>query len=143
MGAMSRENVEVVRKLYDLGAGNLEAGLGLELFDPDIEWLPASQSVLSASSYRGHAGVRDFWNELMSAWEEYLVEPQEFLDLGDQVVVVQRIRARSQRGLEISEVWSSLFTLRDGVIVRFRGFTDRDGALAAASPRERGGSRPR
>ena len=36
--------------------------------------------------------------------------------------------------LEVEEVWSSLFTLRDGRIVRVEGFASRDGALEAAGP---------
>lgn len=135
---MSRENVEIVRRFYEFQPVDLAAGVGLELFDPEIEWLPVSQSLLGANSYRGHSGLLRFWDDLLSAWEEYQAEPQEFMDLGDQVVAVHLIRARSERGLEIAETWSALFTLRDKTIVRCRNFTDRGGALEAARAREQG-----
>jgi ketosteroid isomerase-like protein len=135
---MSRENVEIVRRFYKLLPGSLVDGAGLELCDPEIEWLPVQQSLLGANSYRGHSGLRRFWEDLLSAWEEYRVEPQELLDLGDQVVVVHLIRARSKRGLEVAETWSALFTLGDGMIVRCRNFTDRGGALKAARARKHG-----
>ena len=132
---MSRENVEIVRRTFEIGVRDVDAWL--QLYDPDIEWLPAPQSLLAAESYRGHDGVRCFWADLFSAWERYEVEAQEFQDLGDQVVVVALVRARSARGIELEEVWSGLFTLRAGKIVRFQGFADRDGALDAAHPGRR------
>ena len=128
---MSRENVEIVRRTFGFGLSDIDAWL--ELYDPEIEWLPAPQSLQAAESYRGHEGVRRFWDDLFSAWERYEVEAQEFRDLGDQVVVIALVRARSPRGMELNEVWSGLFTLRAGKIVRFQGFADRDGALDAAS----------
>jgi ketosteroid isomerase-like protein len=130
---MSRENVEVVRALHQLRPDDLVAGRRepTDLFDPEIEWLPASQSLLAGDRYHGHEGVRRFWTDLLSTWDEYVVEAKEFFDFGDQVAVIMRIRARSGRGLEVNEVWSGLYTLRDGRIVRFQGFADREGALEA------------
>ncbi|HVS28356.1 MAG TPA: nuclear transport factor 2 family protein [Solirubrobacteraceae bacterium] len=130
---MSRQNVEIVRQILEIQPFDL--GRASELLDTDIEWFPAAQSLLAADSYRGHEGVRRFWADLLSVWDEYLVEPEEFMDLGDQVVVITRIRARSPSGVKIEETWSGLFDMRDGRIVRFRGFTDRDGALEAAGLR--------
>jgi ketosteroid isomerase-like protein len=129
---MSQENVEVVQKLYELGPSAVLSGRDLsDLLDPDVEWLPAAQSLLAGDRYDGHEGVRRFWTDLLSAWDEYRVEPVEFFDCGDQVAVVMRIRARSERGIEVDENWSALYALRDGRIVRFQGFTDPDGALEA------------
>jgi ketosteroid isomerase-like protein len=133
---MSQANVEVVQRVHELGPRDLEDGRGRDLFDPDIEWFPASQSLLAANGYYGLAGVRSFFGDLLSTWDEYQVEPEEFLDLGDQVVVVLHIRARSGRGIDVEETWSGLYTLRDGKVIRFQGFTDRNGALAAADRQE-------
>jgi ketosteroid isomerase-like protein len=108
-----------------------------EYFDPEIEWVPAQQSLLAHREYRGYEGVRRFWTDFLSAWDEYELEPVEFVDRGDQVAVVMRMTARTE-GLQIDEVWSSLSTLRDGKIIRVQGFTSRDGALEAS-----GGQRER
>jgi ketosteroid isomerase-like protein len=102
-----------------------------ELFDPDVEWLPAGQSTLAAEVYRGYAGVARFWADIFSAWEEYALEPLELVDLDDRVAVVARIRART-RQIEIDERWSALCAFRDGRIVRFQGFASPEGALEAA-----------
>jgi ketosteroid isomerase-like protein len=130
---MSRGNLEVVQALHQLRPADLASGRRdpIDFFDPNVEWLPAAQSLLAGDTYHGHEGVRRFWTELLSTWDEYLVEPTEFVDLGDQVAVIMRIRARSGRGIEVNETWSGLYTLRQGRIVRFQGFTNRDGALEA------------
>lgn len=128
---MSRENVEVVRRTFEVGVRDVDALL--EFFDPAVEWVPVPQSLLAGESYRGHDGVRRLWEDLFSAWEKYEAEALDYRDLGDQVAVITRIRARSAHGLELDEVWSALFTLKAAKIIRFQGFADRAGALAAAT----------
>jgi ketosteroid isomerase-like protein len=137
---MSQQNVELVRRLFAELAPNFpvdepesrltDATLG-EFFDPEIEWVPVRQSLLAVDSYRGYDGVRRFWIEFLSTWEEYVVEPQEFFDRGDQVAVIMRMSGRTH-DLAIQETWSSLYTLRNGRILRIEAFTSRDGAVEAA-----------
>ena|SRR5215218_114762 len=145
---MSQENVETVRGVFALAArfsGVLSAGevdryltdaALREYFDPEIEWVPVPQSLLATSSYTGYAGVRRFWTDFLSAWDEYVLKPVDFVDCGDQVAMIMRMTARTQE-LRLDELWSSLFTLRDGKIVRVQGFTNREGALEAARLRSR------
>jgi ketosteroid isomerase-like protein len=97
--------------------------------DPEIEWVPVTDSVL-AGSYRGFDGVRRFWGEFLSAWETYRVEPLSFDDAGDRVAVVLHIVGRTH-GLEVDETRSSLLTVRAGRVVRVESFGDRDGAHRA------------
>ena len=70
---MSKENVELVRRLYAELASEgssqdfdqrLTDGALDRFLDPSIEWLPVSDSVLAVDSYRGFEGVRRFWAEL-------------------------------------------------------------------------------
>jgi ketosteroid isomerase-like protein len=133
---VSRRNVDVVQALYELRPEDMLSGTELgEFFDPEVEWFPPTASLMSVEGYRGYEGIRALWQDLLSTWEEYQPIPEEVLDFGDQVVVIMRMRARSSRGIEINEVWSALFTLRDARIVRVQGFTDRDAALDAVSER--------
>ncbi len=104
-------------------------------FDPEVEWFPADQSLLAGETYRGYEGIERFFEDLLSAWDEYLIEPEEFRSIGNEVVVVNKIRAHT-REIEIDEMWSSLWTLRDRRIVRYRGFASPDGGLEAAGLRE-------
>ena len=137
---MSRDNVELVRRLYgelasEGSTGEFEQRLtddALRPFlDPGVEWVPVAHSLLAVESYRGFDGVRRFWGEFLSAWETYKVEPLSFHDAGDQVAVVVHIVGRTHE-LEVDETRSSLLTLRDGRIVFVQSFADPEGAREAA-----------
>jgi ketosteroid isomerase-like protein len=137
---VSRENIELVRRLYrglasEGSTREFEQRLTDEalgpFLDPGIEWLPVAHSLLAVDSYRGFDGVRRFWGEFLSAWESYKVEPVSFCDAGDQVAVVVHIVGRTHE-LEVDETRSSLLTLRDGRVVRVQSFADPEGAREAA-----------
>ncbi len=134
---MSQENVEAVRGLFaafqGVDVGNVERRLDevREFFDPEVEWVAAPHSLLASEEYRGYDGVRRFWTQFLSAWDEYGVQVDELIDAGDQVVAVMRLSGRTNE-LEVDEARSSLLTLRDGKIVRIEPFASKDGALEAA-----------
>ena len=135
-----QENVELVCRLYAALASEGSAqefeqrmsddALG-RFLDPEIEWVPASHSLLAVESYRGFDGVRRFWGEFLSGWERYRVETLRFDDAGDQVAVVVHIVGRMHE-LEVEETQSSLLTVRDGRVVRVQAFADPEGAREAA-----------
>ena len=139
---MSQENVEVVRRLFaalqSLDVGNFERRFDevREIFDPEVEWVAPPHSLLASEEYRGYDGVRRFWTQFLSAWDEYGVEVEELIDAGDdRVVAVMRLSGRTNE-LEVDEARSSLLTLRDGRIVRIEPFASKDGALEAAGLEE-------
>ena len=78
---MSEENVEVVQRAFAVFADAqpdefTDRALG-EFADPEIEWVPVPQGVLGGNSYVGFEGVRRFWADFDSAWDEIRYEPQE------------------------------------------------------------------
>ncbi len=137
---MSKENVELVRRLYaelasegstqEFAQRMSDDALG-RFLDPEIEWVAVPESLLAVSTYRGFDGVRRFWGEFLSAWERYHVETLSFDYAGDQVAVVVHIVGRTH-DLEVDETRSSLLTVRDGRVVRVESFADPDGAREAA-----------
>jgi ketosteroid isomerase-like protein len=145
---MSGENVEIARRVFahlvglagSVGPEEIEAQLTdaalEELCDPEVEWVPVPQGLLTGGSYVGYEGIRRFSADFFSAWDEFVAEPKEFRDVGnDRVVVSMRVRGRMHE-LEIDEVWSAIWTLRNGRIVRSQAFTSEDGALEASGLRE-------
>jgi ketosteroid isomerase-like protein len=134
---MSEENVEVVRRLFAafrrVDSGDFERRFGevREIFDPEVEWVAAPQSLLASEEYRGYDGVRRFWTQFLSAWDEYGIQVEELIDAGEQVVAVLRLSGRTKE-LEVDEARSSLLTLRDGRIVRIEPFASKEEALGAA-----------
>ena len=137
---MSRENIELVRRLYEeLGSEGSPGEFDQRLTDqtlgrylnPQVEWLPVGHSLQAVDSYRGFDGVRRFWGEFISTWDSYKVEPLSFDAAGDQVAVVVHI-VGSTHALDVDETRSSLLTVRDGRVVRVQSFAHPDGAREAA-----------
>ena len=149
---MSQENVEIVRRGYELwgldptgGAaginlvhlrelfdGDLRASAA-KVFDPEIEWIEPEGSPVSTGVRRGYDGVLSIWRDVLATFDEYLIEPIDFREAAGQVVVIQRNVGRA-REMEVDETFSLLFTLRDRRIARIQVFASRDGALKAAGP---------
>ena len=60
------------------------------------------------------------------------MEPERFLDVGDEVVVVGVARGTLASGVEAQRRQGYIWTVRDGCAVRFRWFNDPAEALEAA-----------
>jgi ketosteroid isomerase-like protein len=131
---MSQENVEVVRQLFAIGVSQAEifsdAALA-ELLDPEVELVTSHEGILAGRRYVGFEGFGRFWTDFYANWEGLSVEIQEYLDAGDQVVTFFRVRGRRDE-VEIDAVWSAVFTLRNGRIIRIRSYASRAETLEAA-----------
>jgi uncharacterized protein len=130
---MSRENVEVVRKAFDLwNSGDLAAVA--ELYAPDaivrgLEGLP------DAGPFVGREAIRRQFEELREMWDFQELLPHDFIDAGDRVVVRTTWRVQGH-GSEWSVEWTFLDTLRRGKIVLVEYFWDHAEALEAVGLRE-------
>jgi ketosteroid isomerase-like protein len=127
---MSQENVEIVRRgftAYNRG----DTALFLELLDPDVVWIPFG-AALEGRAYRGHDGVRQWLEGLLTDWEFFEAYPEDFRDLGDHVLVFGHWRARGRAsGVELERAGTWLFDVKGGKTVRLRTYTDRVEALEA------------
>jgi len=133
---MSRENAEVVREALD-AVNRRDTEAGLPYIDPEAELQSAIIGGAEGNTYRGHEGIRDWMAESDATFEELRVEPEEVRDLGDDVLLIGRLYARGREsGVEVDSATAWLFTLRDGKIVRARGYLNPEEALEAAGLRE-------
>jgi ketosteroid isomerase-like protein len=127
---MSRENVDTVRRMYAAYArGDFETGLSC--LDPDIEF---SQPVDEPGGgiYHGHEGVIQAFARWTAAWDDYRVEVEELIDLGDGVLVRTRHHGRGKdSGVEVEMQIFQLWTLRDDKVVRARMYYDEAEAREA------------
>jgi ketosteroid isomerase-like protein len=133
---MSRENVEVVRRLNEaFNRGDMDTFL--ELLHPDVEWVPILAK-LEGTVYQGRDAVSRWVAELHRDWAEFHPDPQEFRDLGGVVLALGTWHARARTsGLSLdSQPGAWLARIRDRKIVRYETFTNRSDALEAAGLRE-------
>ena len=132
---MSRENVEVVRAVYDEWAkGNFRAGV--ELYDPNI-LLVLTEDFPEADKYLGIEGVGDYMRGFLSAWDELSITAEEFIAAGDSVVVaVQQHGAGRGSGISGDHRYFHVWTFRGGAVTRLDVIGDRARALEAVGLRE-------
>jgi ketosteroid isomerase-like protein len=129
MEAMTEaEPLEVVRRHYDAFARADWHPL-FKLYHPDIEVDLSRSGIPGLGTYSGHAGVRTGWTKWRGAWDRFDLEVEELLASGERVLALNRIRARSRgQGVETEVEGADLYTVRDGLIVRFAAYLDRDEA---------------
>lgn len=131
---MSLENVETLRLGFEaFNRGDMDKVL--DLVGPDPEWAPGILPLMGGKAIHGKDAVRRFLSEeLWEAFDEFRAEPLSFEDLGDSVLARTRYVAHGERsGLKVEQAFFSLYTFRDGKIVRFRDFETRSEALEAAA----------
>ena len=126
---MSEENVEIVRKAiayeYD-GVGDRREAEAI--FDPNVVMNPTDE----APSY-GFDAMRSDMERWASAFEELTVTFEEFIDAGDQVLVVAHHRGRGRKsGVKVDTRFYEVYTLREGKVSRVDEFYERAEALEAA-----------
>jgi ketosteroid isomerase-like protein len=128
---MSQANVELVRAMYDrFRAGDTDGVLALQ--HPAIEIHDRPQAP-DPQVYRGHEGVLRALRVSQEAFERLDMVPEEFLEVGDRVVVVFRfVGTGRESGVPIDERLAHVWTIRSGKGVRMEVYSGRDEALSRA-----------
>lgn len=129
---MSGAKADIARRAYEaFNRGGVEAIL--EFLDPDIEWRMWERFARDERVYHGHDGVR----EVIAIFEENLdgfrVDPHEFIEVGERVLVPVRMRGCPkgtdvEQSFELVQVWET----RDGSHAsRLEVYETVDEAMAA------------
>jgi ketosteroid isomerase-like protein len=131
---MSRENVEQVERLgAEWASGNWRAGG--ELLAPELVLtarVPEGRVV-----FEGRAAIARFMREFLGQWERYWVDPAQYIDLGDKVLVIgHQLGIGATSKLEVREPWYAVFTFADGHVVALTFTPDRREGLEAAGLEE-------
>jgi ketosteroid isomerase-like protein len=129
---MSQDPEEILRRVADaLNRGEVDAAL--RYMDADIELRAGVLAPDQDTFFRGHKGMRDFWDGATDVWESVEIKREEvFMAPDNRFLVVDRWLFQGREGIEIERELPTLFTFRDGLIVRIDGFTDKAKALEAA-----------
>jgi ketosteroid isomerase-like protein len=134
---MSQENVEIVRRHLEAQArGDIAAMLKLMTEDVVID---ASRRVLDPIVLEGHDGFTRFMAFLREAWADQRLEPEKFVDAGDDVVVPVRLVSTGRgSGVTVQARAAWVATLREGKIARLTVYQSLAEALEAVERREEG-----
>jgi ketosteroid isomerase-like protein len=125
---MSQENVEVIRRAIEaFNRRDLDA---MESH-PDVEVDWSRSRGVEAGIYRGREATQHFWNTFLDTFDRVVVVPEEFIEHGDYVILLDRTHMWGRDGIEVEACNVTLGTVRDGRIVKWRLCHDRAEALKA------------
>jgi len=127
---MSQENVEIVRAAID-AANRGDWDAMFEGTTPGFK-LDMSRAAGPGHGIHGLEKARRNMAEFAAGWDSVRVEPREFIEAGDLVVVPWTVHARGRDGIEVVARPTFVWTIRDGAIERVSMYQDRQEALAAA-----------
>lgn len=123
---MSKENVDLVRAIYDAFAAGDVPGV-VSLMSPDMVWNEAENfPYADGNPYCGpDAILGGVFARLASEWDGFAAVPEELLDAGDAVVVLGRYRGTCKAtGLGMDAQLAHVWRVADGKAVRFQQYTD-------------------
>jgi ketosteroid isomerase-like protein len=132
---MSQENVEIVRRGYELyAAGDLDGVAAL--FSADAELAGAGGlgvAGTAAGTRYGPEGFLRATEEAVEAFEDYRTEAEDFIDAGAAVVVPVVITGRGRAsGANMEMRLAHLWVLRNGKVIRGEVYRTTEDALEAA-----------
>jgi ketosteroid isomerase-like protein len=120
-------NLDLVRSIYQ----QWERGdWSYAWADPEIEYLGGDG--LESRVTNGIAAMDASWRSFREAWGEFHPQAEEFRELDDRrvLVLIHRSGRGKASGLELQANSAHLFEVREGKVVRFVHYWDRDRALA-------------
>jgi ketosteroid isomerase-like protein len=128
---MAVANVELVRSLY--AAWERGDRSSIEWAHPEIEFVIADGP--APASWRGLAGMKKGFRDLLSGFEEWRPQADAYRRLdGERVLVLDRFSGRGKTsGLDIGQMRTEgavLFHLRGGRVTKAVVYWDRKRALA-------------
>jgi hypothetical protein len=132
---MSHENVEIVREIYADPRGLI--GTASERAAPHVEF-DFTDVYPDRPVLKGVEEMRRFRETGPWSGSPIHIEPERFFDVDDErVLAFVRVSATGRdSGVEVDLKPAHEFTIRDGLLVRFKAYRDREAALEAAGLRE-------
>ena len=126
---MSQENVEIVRRGFEaFRRGDVEAALAM--LDPAVEWKQIEEPEVAHRPVEVMEALAR-WTE---TWVDAEVEPQEWIDAGDGVVVRVKWTGTSKlTGIEVEQSAYNVFELRNGKVIRMLEYNAHSRAEALAA----------
>jgi ketosteroid isomerase-like protein len=122
---MSQENVELVRRIYDAWDREESAR---DFIAEDMEYVNPSYAVELGTRHgrSSLAVVRD-------TYEDFEIKVERIIDAGDETVVLAHFTASGPvSGVPVAGEHGYVWTVRDGLAVRFQWFQSHREALEAA-----------
>lgn len=121
-------NENVTKDIYAALNRNDIPGV-MKMFDPQIERVEP-EGFPNSGTYRGHADITAHFSQARNKWAEGSCEPEQFITLGNKVVVFVHVRVRLKDKTEWNEGHiADGFLFKDGKVLQMKTFIEREKAL--------------
>ena len=135
---MSRENVELVRRIYE-AFNRRDVVTPFEIYAEDIVWdlsHTARGNLFPQPVLHGHEGVREGWRDVLGAFAEVDFTVEELTDADDKVfATIRELDVGRASGASVSALHFAVWTLDSGKVARLQVFDERAPAEEAAGLR--------
>ncbi|HEX2396727.1 MAG TPA: nuclear transport factor 2 family protein [Solirubrobacteraceae bacterium] len=134
-------DVRRLRRGYEaFNRGDLDTVL--RSVSPDVE-IRDREEIPDPGVYRGLKAAREVLVRNTAEFEGYRIEPEEFIEAGEHIVVVARQSGRGRTsGAEVAGTIVHSWHVRDGRVLGMRAFSAREQALAALGASGHDAGRP-
>jgi ketosteroid isomerase-like protein len=121
-----------------LAAFNSEdMGRILDFAHPEFETVVSPQFSAEPDSYRGHDGIRRYFQSFRDAMDEIRFQPERFWDAGESVVVALRLTAKGrQTAIPVEQRLVQVWTIRDGKAIGVQSYASLHEAMEVVELRE-------
>jgi ketosteroid isomerase-like protein len=128
---MLQANIENMRRGVEaFNSGDI--GRILAFAHPDFEAVVPPELSAEPDTYRGHDGVRRYFESFQDVMDEIRFEPEQFWDVGESIVVAMRITAKGrQTAITVEQLVAQVWTFRDGKALRVQTYPSLADALEA------------
>lgn len=127
---MTNQSDEPVRRFAE-AITRCDIDAALLLCDPEVEFL--SVLAVDGKAYVGYEGIRRYFDDIESAWEQWRVDIHGTAVAPDgRVIIEMTMHALGKgSGAALAEFAAHVWTLRDGKLLRNEPFRDREQAERA------------
>jgi ketosteroid isomerase-like protein len=126
---MSSRNAELLRPVYEeWGRGNWRPSF--DLYDPHMEWGWSSEFLGLGGVYEDRRDPNPRLRSWLSEWDYWRAEAEEYLELGDYVIVLATYHGKGRgSGIEIEQEGAHVWRLRGDKVIRLEIFASRERAI--------------
>jgi len=117
-------NVDVIKRLYRaFSEGDLDAVF--DMIDPHVEWIE-SAGIPYGGVFKGHEAILNgVFAKIGAEWDNFTADVDQFIGSGDIVVTLGSDSGTFKAtGKTMTAATASVWTLKNGKVVKFRQYID-------------------
>ncbi len=129
---MARTAVELLREAFE-AFNSEDVDRIVAVTAADFEGVVPPELSAEPDTYRGHSGIRRYFESFQEVMDDIRFELDEFWEAGESVVAVVRLTAKGrQTEIAVEQRLAQVWTVRDGKIRRAYAYTSLAEAFEAA-----------